>query len=461
MRKWDPALLDASLPQIDPLVAEALEGEAARQREAISLLAPSMLTPLAVRQVLSSLFNDLDAEGYAGRWQDELDGREVKQFREVYEQRGPRKYNPSGPFAEYVELLAARRLAHLFSCGTGLAPEELHVNVQPLSGSTANIAILRALLKPGDSLLSLSVASGGHLSHGAPFHYSGSTYRTANYEFSSGGALDMKKFAARIEEIQPKIVIVGGSSYPRSLDWCGIRELLDSFARPPLLFADVAHFAGLIAAGCYPNPVPFADVVSMVGYKTFGGPRIGVIITRDFEIARRVDRAVFPGLQSAPVMGSIAALAVAANFAETDAFRLLIKCALQNAKALGASMHERDLELEFGGTDTHMLLLRLGTPTPPIVSLFERAGVLTNSNMLPGDTKPSQALGIRMGTIGVTQRGLSERGATELGVLIADLVHAAGDGTDCMNDHYWRARVRGFAEDHLGSPEIFTRGYSQ
>lgn len=460
MREFDPALIDASLAQIDPLVAAALEGEAARQRDAISLLAPSMLTPRAVRQALSSLFNDLDAEGYAGRWQDEVDLHELNQFCEVYARRGPRKYNPSGPFAEYVELLAACRLAHLFSAGTTLAPEELHVNVQPLSGSSANIAILRALLEPGDTLLSLSVASGGHLSHGARFHYSGSTYRVFHYEFSSSGVLDMEQFEARIREVKPKVVVVGGSSYPRALDWSDIRRLFDSIPNPPLLFADVAHFAGLIVAGCYPNPVPFADVVSMVGYKTLGGPRIGVIITRQLEIARRIDRALFPGLQSAPVMGSIAALAVAARFAETDNFRLLIKSALQNAKVLAESLRQRDLELEFGGTDTHMLLLRLRTPTQPIVSLFESAGILTNSNMLPGDTKPSEALGIRMGTIGATQRGLSVRAADELGQLIAELIHAASDATSKAVNDYWRGRVQHFAKHYLRSPEIFLHGYS-
>ena len=459
MREWDPALLDASLSQIDPLVAAALKGEATRQRDAISLLAPSMLTPRAVRQALSSLFNDLDAEGYAGRWQDDVDLHELNQFCEVYARRGPRKYNPSGPFAEYVELLAAGRLAHLFSAGTALAPEELHVNVQPLSGSSANIAILRALLEPGDTLLSLSVASGGHLSHGARFHYSGSTYRVFHYEFSSRGVLDMEEFETRIREVKPKIVVVGGSSYPRALDWCGIRGLFDSIANPPLLFADVAHFAGLIATGYYPNPVPFADVVSMVGYKTLGGPRIGVIITRQLEIARRIDRALFPGLQSAPVMGSIAALAVAARFAETDAFRSLIKSALQNAKVLGESLRRCDLELEFGGTDTHMLLLRLRSPTQPIVSLFESAGILTNSNMLPGDTKPSAALGIRMGTIGATQRGLSKQAANELGQLIADLIHGASDATGKAVNDYWREPVQRFARQHLRSPEIFLHGY--
>src|ERR1041384_4911791 len=273
MSLWNPALLDASLADIDPLIASVLREEATRQRNAFSLLAPSMLTPLSVRQALSSLFNDLDAEGYAGRWQDEaLD--EVNQFCEAYKQRGPRKYNPSGPFAEYVELLAAARLAHLFARGTALTPEQLYVNVQSISGSSANIAILRALLEPGDALLSLSVASGGHLSHGARFHYSGSTYRASHYEFSTCGTLDMKMLEARIRELQPKVVILGGSSYPRALDWRAVRELLDSFDNPPLFFADVAHFAGLIATGCYPNPVPFADVVSMVGYKTLGGPRI-------------------------------------------------------------------------------------------------------------------------------------------------------------------------------------------
>lgn len=460
MDEWDPALLDASLEQVDPLVADALDGEAARQRDAVSLLAPSMFTPRAVRQALSSLFSDLDAEGYVGKWQDEADMGDMKGFCDAYKQRGPRKYNPSGAYAEYVELVAACRVARLFSFGTTLSPEELRVNVQPLSGSAANIAILRALLEPGDPLLSLNVASGGHLSHGARFHYSGATYRAAHYEFSSSGALDMEHFEARIRETQPKLVIVGGSSYPRSLDWQRIRESLDSFDRPPLLVADVAHFAGLIAAGCYPNPVPFADVVSMVGYKTFGGPRCGVIITRHPELARRLDRAVFPGLQSAPVMGAITALAVAAGIAATGAFRSLIERALRNAKALGASLSRRGLELEFGGTDTHMLLLRLASPTPPLVSLLEHAGVLTNSNMLPGDTKPSEARGIRMGTVGVTQRGLTEQAADELGELIADLIGAAGDATGGTDSDVWRERVRAFAGARLGSPQIFSRGYS-
>ncbi len=458
MSVWNPKLLDASLAEIDPLMAGVLSEEATRQRDAISLLAPSMLTPLSVRQALSSLFNDLDAEGYAGRWQDE-DLHELNQFREVYAQRGPRKYNPSGPFAEYVELLAARRLAHLFSSGTSLTPEDLYVNVQPVSGSSANIAILRALLEPGDALLSLSVASGGHLSHGARFHYSGSTYSVSHYEFSTGGTLDLEVLETRIRELQPKVVIVGGSSYPRALDWRSVRELLDSFDNPPLLFADVAHFAGLIATGCYPNPVPFADVVSMVGYKTLGGPRIGVIITRDEVIARRVDRALFPGIQSAPIMGAIAALAVAAQLAGTDAFRSLIESSLRNARVLGESLKQRDFELEFGGTDTHMLLLRLRTPTLPIVSFLESAGILTNSNMLPGDAKPSEAHGIRIGTIGVTQRHLTEQAANELGSLIADVIARASNGHTTLDLDYCRRQVQCFSKQQLYSPEIFLPGY--
>jgi glycine hydroxymethyltransferase len=458
MNEWNPGLLDAPLAEIDPLMANVLREEAARQRDAISLLAPSMLTPLSVRQALSSLFNDLDAEGYAGRWQAEALG-ELDRFRDVYAQRGPRKYNPSGPFAEYVELLAAARLAHLFSSDTSLTPEELYVNVQPISGSSANIAILRALLEPGDALLSLSVSSGGHLSHGARFHYSGSTYRVSHYEFSSCGTLDMDVLKDRIRECQPKVVIVGGSSYPRALDWRSVRELLDSFANPPLLFADVAHFAGLIATSCYPNPVPFADVVSMVGYKTLGGPRIGVIITRDERIARRVDRALFPGVQSAPVMGAIAALAVAARFARTDAFRSLIANSLRNARVLAHSLKQRDLELEFGGTDTHMLLLRLHTPTPPIVSFLESTGILANSNMLPGDVKPSEARGIRMGTIGLTQRGLNALAAQELASLIVEVVNTASNGHTTEDLEHCRRRVQCFAAQQLYSPAIFEPGY--
>jgi glycine hydroxymethyltransferase len=452
------AIIDSPLEQLDPLIAKAIGGEAERQRQAINLLAPSMFLPRAARQALSSVLNDLDAEGYAGDWQDSSNRVDLDDFCKSYDQRGPRKYNPSGPFAEYVELTAARRIARLFSSGTGLKPEQLHVNVQPLSGSAANIAILRALLEPGDSLLSLELASGGHLSHGAGFHYSGATYKVSHYGIPSGGRLDLDQFQARVRESQPEAVIVGGSSYPRAIDWKAIREAINQVSRPPILIADVAHFAGLIAAGCYPNPLPFADVVSMVGYKTFAGPRIGTIITHDPDLARKINRAVFPGTQSAPVMGAIAALAVAARIAQTDDFRLLMRQAIINAQALSEALLNERLQIEFGGTDTHMLLVRLARPTSQVVSSLERVGILTNSNMLPGDAGPMEAHGIRMGTVGITQLGLSESSATELGRLLAGMICSTGDVQGDVADRL-REEVRAFVRENLQTPDIFARGY--
>jgi glycine hydroxymethyltransferase len=457
--EWDAVFLDSSLEQIDPVLAEAIAKEAARQREAVNLLAPSMLAPTAVRQALSSVFNDLDAEGYAGDWQDNECPEDLAQFGETYYRRGPRKYNPCGPFAEFVELTAARRIAHLFSSNTGLDPTELYVNVQPLSGAAANIAILRALLEPGDPLLSLDMAAGGHLSHGANFHYSGATYRAFHYGLSSDGRIDLDQLEDRIREAAPKVVIVGGSSYPRSIEWRQIRDVLNRAARPPLLIADVAHFAGLIAAGYYNNPLPFADVVSMVGYKTLGGPRIGVIVARNVEIARRINRAVFPGIQSAPIMGAIAGLAVAARIAGTIQFQSLIKQSLRNAQLICNALRECEFNLEFGGTDTHMLLVRLSRPTLPLVSALERLGILTNSNMLPGDIGAGEARGIRIGTVGVTERGLSEKAAVELGRLLSEAIRSVSKNTNIDSGDHLRERVVSFAIENLRAPGIFQRGY--
>ena len=457
--EWDPAFLDSSLEEIDDVLAEAVASEAARQRQAVNLLAPSMVLPTAVRQVLSSVFNDLDAEGYPGSWQDNEYAEDIARFSEAYRRRGPRKYNPCGPFAEFVELTAARRIAHLFAANTGLDPDALFVNVQPLSGAAANIAILRALLEPGDPILSLDMASGGHLSHGASFHFSGATYRAFHYGISGEGQIDFVQLEDRLCEARPKVVLAGGSSYPRAIDWSRIREILDRSPSPPLLIADVAHFAGLIAAGCYNNPLPFADVVSMVGYKTLGGPRIGVIISRNPEIAHRINRAVFPGIQSAPIMGAIAALAVAARIAGTVEFKSLIRRSIANARLVCKALREGDLDIEFGGTDTHMLLTRMSTPSMPIVSALERLGILTNSNLLPGDREPGKARGIRMGLVGITQRGLSENSAEDLGRLLCEAINAVKSDLSFGSNEGLRKRVVSFVADNLRSPQIFQRGY--
>ena len=448
--------LDLPLSEVDPLVTELLRLEADRQRHAVPLLAPSMIMPRAIRQALSSVVGDLDGEGYPGRWQCDLTSS-VQEYLSKYATRGPRKYNPSGPFAEYLELEAARRIAAMFATEGRVDAEELHVNVQAASGSIANIAVLRALMEPGETLLSMGLSAGGHLSHGASFHETGQRYRVAHYGVSPDGTLNVASIAEAARSTRARVVIVGASSYPRKLPWSEIRRALDALSPRPYLVADIAHFVGLVASGHYPNPLPSADVVSFVGYKTLAGPRIGVCVTQHEEIARRIDRAVFPGIQSAPVMGAIAALAVAARRARSATHRRLMAIAIDHAHELCLTMSEHGIEPAFGGTETHLVLLRRPVAAQPTAGALERAGILLNSNMLPEDRQPSRARGLRIGMVGITQRGLARESLPVLAQLLSSQIRAAEDRS-VPAEAGSPSCVRAFASEHLRTPAIFESG---
>ncbi|KOG88174.1 hypothetical protein ADK38_21260 [Streptomyces varsoviensis] len=378
-----------------------------------------MLTTRAIRECLASDLLNLDGEGYL---RDNLpDTDDYADFERRYRDDGGSKYNPSGPVAEYIEFLAARRLARLLCAGTGLEAGKLHVNVQPVSGSFANLAVLRGALSPGETVLSLGLSSGGHLSHGAPFHQSGQDYNVVSIDHGvDDQSLDLESLYKTAAAHKPRVVIIGASSFPRKISWEQVAEAVGGLSPRPVVVADIAHFAGLVATGAYDNPLPWTDVVTMVGYKTLGGPKSAAIAVRDPALARRIDRALFPGLQGAPRMAEICALATAAHVAQGDEFRQLIHRSVANAVLLRTALGEYGVHCAFGGTDTHMLVLKDQPRSVRLAQYLERIGVFTNSNLLPGDRGPTAATGIRLGTVGATQRGLESAGIPDLAALLAD-----------------------------------------
>lgn len=411
---------------VDPHVDRLLGIERQRQRAGLHLLAPSMLVSPAIRECLASDLGSLDGEGYASRSFADFDD-----FLVAYGEAGASKFNPSGPAAEYLENLAQERLAEVFSRGTGLSPRSLSVNVHPASGSIANLAILYGLLEPGATVLSLSTAAGGHISHGAAFHRSGKDFNFVHVGLArDDNSLDYARLEEAFRANKPAAVLVGASSFPRQIEWNLLRGMIDAdSASDCFLIADIAHFAGLVTAGAYTNPLPAADVVSLVGYKTFGGPKSAVIICRDPEPAKRISRSLFPGIQGAPRMTEIAAMAVAACTSGTPMFQLTIERAVRLATQCGESLRELGVPLAFKGTDTHMLLVDLGPDANRVVMDLESVGIFANANLLPGDSGPSRSTGLRIGTVGAAQRGLGPEHASELASLLYGVIgHIRRDG---------------------------------
>jgi len=416
--------LTSSLDVVDPEMADLLAREQTRQQRSIHLLAPSMLVSRAISECVSSNLSNLDGEGYVAS-PGQIPA-EISQYELLYRHAGPQKFNPVGPVAEYIETLAARRLATLFGAGTGIAASDLHVNVHPASGSLANLAVFRGLLRPGDRVVALSPTSGGHLSHGTPIHMTGMEYDIRQIAFDvDTTSISPGEVAEAARAHRADLVILGASSFPRRIAWQEIAVALSELDPRPLLVADVAHFAGLIPAGAYDNPLPWADVVTMVGYKTLGGPKSGVIISRSLDVGKGIARALFPGLQGAPRMAEVAGLATAAHVAASDAYRSMILRAVDMATALDREFRSLGRHPAFGGTDTHMLVLHQITGAVQAVRQLERVGILVNANMVPGDRNPSAASGIRLGTVALAQSGISAEYAPELARLVHDAIDAS------------------------------------
>ena len=363
----------------DPAVAEAIANELQRQRDKIELIASENFTSRAVMAAQGSVMTNKYAEGYPGR-----------------------RYYGGCEHVDVVENIARERVKELFGAE--------HANVQPHSGAQANYAAYQAVLKPGDKILGMNLAHGGHLTHGSPVNFSGKLYDFAEYGVSpETEVIDYDEFERIALEVQPKLIVAGASAYPRIIDFKRIREIADKCGA--LMIVDMAHIAGIVAAGRHPNPVEYADIVTSTTHKTLRGPRGGVILCRE-ELAKAIDKSVFPGTQGGPLMHVIAAKAVAFGEALQPEFKDYIDQVLKNAQAFAEALNEEGFRLVSGGTDNHLLLVdvkSIGMTGAEAEALLDDCNITCNKNGIPFDKeKPTVTSGLRLGTPAATTRGLKE-----------------------------------------------------
>ena len=427
-------LFRGAIEQLDPEVAELIRHETARQERKLILIPSESSVPHAVRHALSSSFHNIYAEGYPLEKTRQMSqeqlldyGERLPEFRRDADQR----YYKGTEYANILESLARRRAAEVFAAN-GLQPEQLYVNVQPLSGAPANNAVYSALLDVGDTVMGMDLVMGGHLTHGSPVNRSGINYKIVSYSINpETERLDYDQMLALARQHQPRLIIGGFSSYPFAPDWAAYRQVADEVGA--YLLADVAHVAGLIAAGEYANPVGIADVVSFTTHKTLNGPRGAVLITHRKRLSNLIDRAVFPGEQGGPHINSMAALAVSLRLAQSEQFKGLQRQTLLNAKTLADKLTARGFHLPYGGTDTHMLVVDCGSVTGAdgtrlsgdmAARILDLAGIVTNRQTIPGDKSALRPSGIRLGTPWVSQRGMGTAEIEALGDIIADVLQA-------------------------------------
>jgi len=388
----------ASLTDVDPTVAELLERELERQRGEIELIASENFTWPATLEAAGSIATNKYSEGYPGR-----------------------RYYGGCEVVDEIEQLAIDRARSLF--------EAEHANVQPHAGAQTNMAVYFACLEPGDTILSLELSHGGHLTHGLRVNFSGRLYRIVHYGVSRETSLvDYDDILALAKEHRPKLIVCGGSAYPRTVETPRFREIADEVGA--YLLCDMAHFAGLVAAGLQPNPVPDCDFVTSTTHKTLAGPRSGFVLCKE-EHAQAVDRAVFPGMQGGPLNHVIAAKAACFKIAASEPFRDYQRRVRANADALSDTLQEAGLDVLTGGTDTHLLLLDLRATEWTGKDAEERlaeVGITANRNTVPFDKRPpTVASGLRLGTPAITMRGFDEDDVREVGRIIAESLRPGAD----------------------------------
>ncbi len=410
--------LGASLKGTDAVVERLIEMEEERQAKRIILIPSESMAPAPVRAALGSVFNNIYAEGYPALrtiHDDEELLLDIEHQMSYYRRYGDRRFYKGAEYVDVLEALAQRRCADAFA-NDRVPSENLYVNVQPLSGAVANLAAYDAIISPGDTLMGMDLFQGGHLTHGSRFNTSGRRYKVVSYGVDAEGRLDYDRIMERAKAARPKVIVAGFTSYPWAPDWARFREIADACGA--YLMADIAHPAGLTIAGAYPSPVGYADIITFTTHKTLCGPRGAVIMTANRELSRKINAAVFPGIQGGPHPNKFAAMAVAFHIAQTDEFRRLMFGITENARALAQALEKRGLTLAYGGTDTHLLLVDLREIETPsgiplrgetAVRIMELAGLVANKNTIPGDTVTALGSGVRLGTPWVTQRGMGPR----------------------------------------------------
>ena len=406
------SFFNSSLSQTDPEIAAALQDELFRQQDQIEMIASENIVSNAVLEAQGSILTNKYAEGYSGR-----------------------RYYGGCEYVDVVETLAIDRAKQLFNCN--------FVNVQPHSGAQANQAVFLALLQPGDTVLGMSLASGGHLTHGAGPNLSGKWFNAVQYGVSKEtGTIDYDEVRALAEEHKPKMIVAGASAYPRTLDFEAFREIADSVGA--YLMVDMAHISGLVAAGVHPSPVPHAHIVTSTTHKTLRAARGGIILSNDESLGKKINSAVFPGLQGGPLMHAIAGKAVAFGEALKPDFKTYIQTVVDNARVLGEVLLDRGLALVAKGTDTHLVLVDLRpkglTGNITEVSL-EHAGITCNKNGIPFDPQPPMVTsGVRLGTPAGTTRGFGNDEFVQIGHMIGDVLDGLAENPD--DNSAVEARVR-------------------
>ncbi|GAB4531747.1 MAG: hypothetical protein Fur0018_19940 [Anaerolineales bacterium] len=427
-------LFRGDLSALDPEVAELIDLEAERQYRRLILIPSESTTAPAVREALGSVFQNIYAEGYPPeetRWMRESEILNYAERLGEYRRFSDPRFYKGVEYADIAEALARRRVAERFATN-GVSADDLYVNVQPLSGAPANNAVYHALLQPGDTLMGMDLFHGGHLSHGSKANRSGKLYNAVHYSVDpETERLNYNTIAELAAEHKPKIIVVGYSSYPWAVSWEKWRAIADSVGA--ILMADIAHVAGLVVTGAYPSPVGYADIITFTTHKTLCGPRGACILTTDSLLARKIDRAVFPGEQGGPHVNVFAALAVAMKLAGSEPFKALQHQIVKNAVTFTECLRERGFRIAYGGTDTHLMNLDCksvkgpdGTPLSGDMAarILDVAGIVVNRNTIPGDTSALRPTGIRMASPWVTQRGFKEAEMTQLADIIADLLQA-------------------------------------
>ncbi len=401
----------ASLAEADPAIAEIVAAELVRQQDGIELIASENIVSRAVMEAQGSVLTNKYAEGYPGR-----------------------RYYGGCQEVDKAETLAIERACEIFGCS--------YVNVQPHSGAQANQAVFLALIQPGDTILGMSLAAGGHLTHGAAPNQSGKWFKAVQYGVRrEDGLLDYEQLESLARSERPKLIIAGGSAYPRVIDFARIRKVADEVGA--LFMVDMAHFAGLVAAGLYPSPLPHAHVVTTTTHKTLRGPRGGMVLSNDMDLGKKINSAVFPGLQGGPLMHVIAAKAVAFGEALQPAFKIYQQAVIDNARVLASTLLDSGLDIVTGGTDSHLLLVDLRpkhvTGKAADTSL-QRAHITTNKNAIPFDPeKPAVTSGIRLGSPAATTRGFGVEEFRQVGLMIAEVVDGLAKSSDGTNELAERA----------------------
>ncbi|MFB9831490.1 serine hydroxymethyltransferase [Actinoallomurus acaciae] len=416
-------LSNAPLAEVDPEVASAIAEELRRQQSTLEMIASENFAPVGVLEAQGSVMTNKYAEGYPGR-----------------------RYYGGCEYVDVTEQLAIDRAKALFGAD--------HANVQPHSGAQANIAVYFALLQPGDTILGLDLAHGGHLTHGMKINYSGKMFNVAAYHVGEDGLVDMDEVARLAREHRPKMIVAGWSAYPRQLDFPAFRRIADETGA--LFMVDMAHFAGLVAAGLHPSPVPHADVVTSTTHKTLCGPRGGLILCRE-EFAKKINSAVFPGTQGGPLEHVIAAKAVALKIAASEEFAERQRRTVEGARALAARLTREDaakagVKVLTGGTDVHLVLVDLVDSELTGRDAEDRLhdiGITVNRNAVPNDPRPPMVTsGLRIGTPALATRGFQEADFAEVADIIALALQPSFDAAALS------ARVRALAEQHPLYPSL-------